>query len=322
MFADVPIANSAQYQHMLDFLTQPATAERGSGNSESPSHDLELGGARSSLFTSQTSHDWAGNDAKRVSTIGSDNTYARPESPGDGVVSARDGFARNSYLELCVNVGKYETILAEIPVSSSTATCSTICTDGHLFHKIYDRYHRLRAHIWHRFMFRPTGIRFVHFGVQTGHRVSFFTGDPLPPEDLVASKMYEYTLQPPVPPPMDSRTFLHYFWKHHVHSQTTNARYVHRLPKKVGESLTRHLGSDELRDGWGIHILEGPNKAAICWAALGVLVISFVVSVAYDVITKGEEAGFAIGQWLVGVGALVLSALYYSLDDQVDVRYD
>jgi len=93
---------------------------------------------------------------------------------------------------------------------------------------------------------------------------------------------------------------------------------VNRLPKKLGESLIGGLGVDELREGWGIHIMEGPNKAALCWALLAVLVASLAISVGYDVGIKAGESGFAIGQWMVAALSVALSALYFDLEDEVD----
>jgi hypothetical protein len=158
--------------------------------------------------------------------------------------------------------------------------------------------------------------------VEEGYRVNFFSKDPLPPEDALATKRYEYNLQPPVPPPIDSRTFLHYFYNHSAYSGSTSAKYVERLPKKLGESLVRSLAVDEFREGWGIHIIEGPNKVAICWALMFVLVVSFGVSVGYDLIQKVEDSGFAIGQWMVAVLTVALSALYFSLEDEVNSNVD
>lgn len=264
-----------------------------------------------------------GSNKAPESTIGSGSTYVGSSRSQSLAVQPDGSVARTKYLELCVNVGKYETKLAEIQVtSSSQSNGATICTDSHLFRQIYYRYFALRRHTWRRFLYRPAGIKFVHFGVQAGYRVSFFSSDPLPSEDVIASKRYEYNLQPPVPPPIDSRTFLHYFYKHDEFSHSTSARYVNRLPKKLGESLTRSLGVDELREGWGIHIIEGPNKVAVCWALMIALVVSFGVSIGYDLITKSGDSGFAIGQWMVAGLAVGLSALYFSLEDVVSPNFD
>ncbi|KAH6638021.1 hypothetical protein C7974DRAFT_374626 [Boeremia exigua] len=324
MYADLPIENSAQYQQMLEFLTRPGPkTQQASHNQKTPSQ-LEGGTGQqdyASLQSSQSSF-MQGAAPAPASTIGSGSTCVGTGISQFPSTQQTDPYARNKYLELCVNVGKYETKLAEIQVSSSQSNGAAICTDAHLFRQIYHRYFALRKHTWRRFLYRPAGIKFVHFGVQAGYRVSFFSSDPLPSEDEIAAKRYEYNPQPPVPPPIDSRTFLHYFYNHSMHSHSTSAKYVNRLPKKLGDSLTRSLGVDDLLEGWGIHIIEGPNKVAICWALMIVLIASLGVSVGYNLVTKSEDSGFAIGQWMVAALTVALSALYFSLEDDVDSTFD
>jgi hypothetical protein len=49
---------------------------------------------------------------------------------------------------------------------------------------------------------------------------------------------------------------------------------------------------------------------------------SFGVSFGYDLITKTGESGFAIGQWMVAALTVALSALYFSLEDEVNSHLD
>lgn len=321
MYADLPIENSAQYQQMLEFLTRSGTNQQTNQNQTTPSQ-LEGGNAPLDYTSLQSSQSSFGQGTSPASTIGSGSTYVGSSSSQSPNGQQNNAFARNKYLELCVNVGKYETKLAEIQISSTQSGGAAICTDAHLFRQIYHRYTALRRRTWRRFLYRPAGIKFVHFGVQAGNRVSFFSSDPLPPEDEIAAKRYEYSLNPPVPPPMDSRTFLHYFYKHEEYSHSTNAKWVNRLPKKLGDSLIRSLGVDDLLGGWGIHIIEGPNKVAICWALMIVLIASLGVSISYDLVTKSGDSGFAIGQWMVAALTVGLSALYFSLEDDVIQNVD
>lgn len=312
--------DDVDYHQMLAFLTSPPSAARPSTQDISTTPDLENGTANSSYSTFTPNQDGFnfGNRKASTSNFGSGSTFVGSVRSQSFTAGSGVPFMQSKYLELCVNVGKYETKLAEIQVPTpSSATDSTICTDAFLFRKIYDRYHALRKQTWHRFLFRPAGVRFVHFGVQTEARVNFFAADPLPTEEVVAAKQYEFNLQPPVPPPIDSRTFLHYFWNHNKHVQSTSARYVERLPKKLGESLVRSIGVDELKEGWGIHVVERPNKAVICWALVLVLLASFGVSVSYDLIMKQADGGFAIGQWMVAALSVMLTAVFFSLEDDV-----
>ena len=66
-----------------------------------------------------------------------------------------------------------------------------------------------------------------------------------------------------------------------------------------------------------MHIIEGPNKPLLAWLATGILILSFVISLVYDVVFKNKESGFAIGQWIVAVLATALTAMYFHLADIV-----
>lgn len=322
MYADLPVENGTQYQQMLEFLTRPGPETQQASHNQTTPSQLEGGTARLDYTSLQSSQSSIGQRTYPASTIGSGSTYVGSDSSQVPAAQQNNPLMRNKYLELCVNVGKYETKLEEIQVSSSQSIGAAICTDAHLFRQIYHRYFALRKHTWRRFLYRPAGIKFVHFGVQAGNRVSFFSKDPLPSEDEIAAKRYEYNLKPPVPPPMDSRTFLHYFYGHNAYAHSMDAKYVDRLPKKLGDSLTRTLGVDDLLEGWGIHIIEGPNKVAICWALMVVLVASLGASIGYDLITRSGDSGFAIGQWMVAALTVALSALYFSLEDDVNTSFD
>jgi hypothetical protein len=51
----------------------------------------------------------------------------------------------------------------------------------------------------------------------------------------------------------------------------------------------------------------------LTWCCVVVLLMSFVVSVVYNVKMKTQEQGFGIGQWIVAVLTTMLAALYFRL---------
>lgn len=91
--------------------------------------------------------------------------------------------------------------------------------------------------------------------------------------------------------------------------------FFNRLPKKLGDSVLKQADPGKLQLGWGVHIIEGPNKPLLAWLATGILVLSFVVSLTYDLVLKNQESGFSIGQWIVAVLGTTLTALYFHLAD-------
>jgi hypothetical protein len=143
----------------------------------------------------------------------------------------------------------------------------------------------------------------------------------IPPVEEVTARRYYYyecPLQPKLP--MDTRTFFHYFWDHALrqdHNDNTNFNtlFLNRLPKKLGESLLRQYDPSKMNMGWGVRIIEGPNKPVLAWLATLILVLSFLISLIYDLVAKNKESGFAIGQWIVAVLATALTAVYFHLAD-------
>ena len=80
--------------------------------------------------------------------------------------------------------------------------------------------------------------------------------------------------------------------------------------------MTLQNNADKLVFGWGIHIIEGPNKPVLSILVAVILVLSFLISVVYNVCTGNADSGFAIGQWIVAVLSAVLSAVYFNLQGQ------
>jgi hypothetical protein len=157
------------------------------------------------------------------------------------------------------------------------------------------------------------------FSVQERYRVGIY-GQPLviPPEDEVKAERYHYEECPlKVQPPMDYRTFLHYM-NTHKHGNPANSAgislhtsiFLRRLPKKTGTSILAGQ-QPALQFGWGVHIIEGPNKVALSWITFLSLALSFVFSALYSHFWHTQEQGFGIGQWMVAVLSAAIAALYF-----------
>ena len=86
--------------------------------------------------------------------------------------------------------------------------------------------------------------------------------------------------------------------------------FLERLPKKLDESILAGSNSS-MRFGWGVHIIEGPNKVALSWTTFAGLALSFVVSALYAHFRHTQEQGFGIGQWMVAVIGAAMAALYF-----------
>lgn len=134
----------------------------------------------------------------------------------------------------------------------------------------------------------------------------------IPPESEVLAQRYHYYECPlPVKPPMPSHVFLHYMEcaRRNLNDIHCGSIFLDRLPKKIGGSILSENVPHTF--GWGVHIIEGPNKVALSWALVASIVASFVISVMYAVIAKTQEQGFGIGQWFMAVITAVMAALYF-----------
>ncbi|KAF2733914.1 hypothetical protein EJ04DRAFT_258658 [Polyplosphaeria fusca] len=110
---------------------------------------------------------------------------------------------------------------------------------------------------------------------------------------------------------MSRYEFLHYF--HGYHDSHQEDTYFVRFPKRLNSPLCDPHSSED--HGWGVYIIEGPNRVVLTWCCVVILVLSFVISITYSVVMKTQEQGFGIGQWMVAVLTAVLAALYFQWEE-------
>lgn len=188
--------------------------------------------------------------------------------------------------------------------------------------KITERYTQLSRKGLYCLLYRPSDIHFVQFAVHAGGRhVGIYNGPmTIPPETEVKAKSWHYHGCPLKPSrPIDRRTFFHLFYSHVDDHQSCNTAipprlYLDRLPKKLNRSILSAKTPEDIF-GWGVHIIEGPNKPMIAWLATAIIFISFIVALVYDLARHNDDSGFAIGQWIVAVLSAVLTAVYFHMED-------
>jgi hypothetical protein len=209
---------------------------------------------------------------------------------------------QRSFLELCVNTGKFRTTLHEISLVH-------VGNDGELFTKIKDGYRHLRGFRATRyFLIEPVAVQFVRFCVEERHRVGILA---LPPEEEVIGKRYQYQpcpLRPP--PPIPSNVFVHYFNSSVYHPRSV---WMDRLPKKLQESI--QSSCEPLTIGWGIHIIEGPNHNTIFWMLVLFVCLSLFASCIWTVLKGDIQGGFGIGAWMVSVPSVMMLAFVFKWSD-------
>lgn len=91
-------------------------------------------------------------------------------------------------------------------------------------------------------------------------------------------------------------------------------KWLPRVLKKLWPGLLDVYRNAEPTDdvvGWGVHIIEGPNKKAITWMCLLLLVFSVVVSLLYTSIKHDVASAFGIGAFLITAVTSVMTAFYF-----------
>jgi hypothetical protein len=235
-----------------------------------------------------------------------------------GNISAGSSQPRR-YLELCINTSRRHICLRELLLngSGSKPTQSDIQTDAQLFQKIHDTYLEVRRGSRFSFLYSPIDIHFVQFSTFDGGRVGIYEKPmALPPVEQVEGAKYHYhecALEPL--PPIDHRTFFHYFWNHSSHLHSRSTLFLNRLPKKMNTSVREQEQPDALNLGWGLHIIEGPNRKMLSLSMFVILVVSLIISITYSIVTHAQESGFGIGQWMVATFTAGLGAVYFHLAD-------
>lgn len=144
--------------------------------------------------------------------------------------------------------------------------------------------------------------------VDAGSRIALYEPG-LPPPSEVASKRYQYTPCPLDPEePMPSHLFFHFFYtppRYH----SSSGKWMHRLPKKLTESI--FSATDQIPVGWGIHILETPNMHVMSTMVLVGLVFSGCLSVIWACLTRDVQGAFGIGSYFATVQAAWMSSMFF-----------
>jgi hypothetical protein len=224
------------------------------------------------------------------------------------------GTQRQSYLELCINTGQYTKTLSEIDLKN-------IKSDSDLFERIRSKYFGLRKFRSHLWLLKPVGIHFVkasseiqrdledksscssQFSLQDSLRVGILQKPrSIPPEQKVDSKRYIYS---PCPlgndPPMPSDVFLHYL---NCTAIEFSSAWIPRLPKKLDTSILDLICP--IKEGWGIHIIEGPNWTLIGMLNLFMMVMSGIAAGLWKLYMNDFQGGFGFAAWILGVVNTVL----------------
>jgi len=113
-----------------------------------------------------------------------------PETPH---VTYLQRIGKPVYLELCIDASRYTTLLGEIVIVDGMGQ-QLIHTDVELFTAIRQKYDSMKRGGLFPYMFKPTDIQYVLFGVHGGSASIFRSPLSLPPQVEVDDKRYHYFL--------------------------------------------------------------------------------------------------------------------------------
>jgi len=268
----------------------------------------------------------ASNEAQ--SSSASSNTYATCQGTGAVPDPTVSNIATNRllplppltpkrFVALCINTGEFDMTLGEVDISSIT-------TDRQMFQALKSTYHSrrgFRTKAFRRWLIKPVDIKFIQFAVEDSHRV-----DPIPdPPDctlcasdiVVRFRRYEPHLHSSTNrahPPISANSFLHYWQCHSDERSLQKPKWLNRLPKKLDQSLEemrRTTPTDDDVLGWGILVVEGLNKKFVTWMTLFMMLLGGAISIWYSIWQNDVSSGFAMGAYIVGLWAALITALYF-----------
>jgi hypothetical protein len=264
----------------------------GSGDNSSPEkQDKEM-----SLATSRSTDGQNGQAESINLELSQSSCSRRPQSPQS-----------SKFLQLCVNTrGPYIT-LEELDVGSSSIS------DAQVFQMIKEAYFKCRGfRSRFAFLIKPVTVEFVRFTMWS--KRSGFVWICARPQSMpsVDDRGWEYS---PCPldwlPPMPPTVFIHYL--EHGDSDLNPLRntWVPRLPKKVNGKTAI---CDDGTCGWGIHIIEGPNRIAVFWTILLTVLAGIVTFIVWSQVRHDQQGGAGIGALIVALPSVILTAFLFRLD--------
>jgi hypothetical protein len=243
-----------------------------------------------------------------------DTTLSHKLDPPKSAPSSLSSIGKPVYLELCIKSAPGTERLAEITIVDGMGQ-QLITTDAELFASIRKAYNSTKREGFFRifaFLFRPDDIHFVEFAMLNQHAIIF--GSPptpsLPPPFEIDEQRYHYSGYDAEQLPMHRDVFYRYY-RQRQKCDSRSTLFLDRLPKKLGTSMTvlSQKNPHELECGWGIHIVEGPNKPVLAALVASFLILGVVFIASLNAYMGISGRPFMGGLWFGIVLAWALFAL-------------
>lgn len=207
--------------------------------------------------------------------------------------------AQSKFFALCINTGSIYKTLAELDMSR-------LNSDGEAFSqmkKAYIQYRGLRSRL--RFLIKPVTVEFVRFTLWNLRRGYVSITDR--PSSMPPNTRIDYDF---VPPPMPPEVFVHYL--EHGDGDFSPNRYtwLPRLPKRLNNKV---MDCGEATEGWGIHVIEGPNREAVFWVLMITISASVLASVLWTSLKGDIQGGTGLGALIIALPPAIMAAFLFRL---------
>ncbi|VTT84000.1 unnamed protein product [Fusarium fujikuroi] len=311
LYADFIVLDEERFQQFAELLQTPppegsqeviadVQSWQGSSSKEqgSPVANRDSTNSNSNIVSSST--------ARPLDTDTSSKAMP-PPGPGKGkeACPGESPASKSKYLALCVQTGPIYTTLKEFDTSSFKS-------DAALLQEMKSVYTRIRgARSKHNSLFIPIGLEFVKFTLwnqKHGYISICDRPDSVPPKTQLE---YDYDPKPlDFLPPMPAQVFLHYL--EHGEEGWNKLRYLW-LPKLPVRREKRVIEGHEASYGWGIHIIEGPNRWAIFAMLLTTVFGSALAALLWSAIHNDIQGGTGLGQLIIALSSAILTASLFRL---------
>lgn len=110
---------------------------------------------------------------------------------------------------------------------------------------------------------------------------------------------------------MPPEIFIHYLEHGEGDLNPLRNDWLPRLPKRKGK---RVIDCNEACTGWGIHVIEGPNREVIFWILMITIMASVVAGVLWSTLRHDVQAGTGIGALVVALPSAILTAFLFRFE--------
>jgi hypothetical protein len=131
----------------------------------------------------------------------------------------------------------------------------------------------------------------------------------IPPSDVPDYKYSPVPLHPL--PPMPEEVFLHYLEYGDIDHIHKDKYWLARLPTRLKSRII------EAREvpvwGWGIHIVEGPNRPVIFWITMVTIFASMLAFVLWTSLREDIQGGAGLGSLILALPPVIMAAFLFKL---------